>query len=92
MIVLNTKARQQFRSNQPPYRGPPYRGPPNRGGRPPFKKIDGKAMILNKKGVYVLDQKKVRDQRKKGELTATIAALDNQPPPTYSPPEQTPET
>ena len=74
------QALKQFRSSRPPRKGPPTnRGAPNRGpnpqNRPPFKRIDGRAMKLNKKGAYVLDQREVRDQRNKDTLTLAMAAL-----------------
>ena len=61
-------ARKQFRAQNP-----------NRSGRPPRRKtIDGKPMIRNRKGVYVLDQKKVRDTQKKKILQGLISALESQ--------------
>jgi hypothetical protein len=88
---------KQFKANRPPRTGAPNRGAPNRGpnpqNRPPFKKIDGRAMKLNKKGVYVLDQKEVRDRRTKDTLQLALAALGQSGlAPTSSPPARTPET
>jgi hypothetical protein len=64
-----TKARQQFRAR---------RQPNNQGSRrtqPQHKRMNGKPMILNKKGAYVLDQKKVQDKRKKGQLESALSAI-----------------
>ena len=50
-------------------------------------------MKLNTKGVYVLDQTQVRDQRTKDMLQVAIAALGQSDlAPTSSPPARTPET
>ncbi len=50
-------------------------------------------MKLNKNGVYVLDQKEVRDQRNKDTLQLALAALGQSGlAPTSSPPPRTPET
>jgi hypothetical protein len=47
-------------------------------------------MKLNKKGVYVLDQKGVRDQRNKDTLTLAMAALGHSDLPTPSAPARSP--
>ena len=50
-------------------------------------------MKLNKKGVYVLDQREVRAQRTKDTLQLALAALGQSGlAPTSSPPARTPET
>jgi hypothetical protein len=64
-----TKARQQFRARRPP------NSQGQRRPQPQHKKIDGKPMILNKKGAYVLDQKKIQDKRKKGQFESALTAI-----------------
>ena len=63
--------------------------------RPPFKRINGKPMKLNKKGVYVLDQKQNHQEVRKAMLArqrgnrAHHASLP--PPASTAPPRQVPE-
>ena len=54
--------------------------------RPPFKKMDGKPMVLNRKGAYVLDQKKVQSQRKQTRVDQALAALNGPTRPAPAPP------
>ena len=50
----------------------------NGGSKPQKKMIDGKPMILNKKGAYVLDQAKLHKQKAKADLKSKEADLQKQ--------------
>lgn len=76
--------RTKFRANRGNKGSRPSGGRPPR--RPQFKKVDGKPMILNKNGVYVLDQKKIRTEQKKARVDAAMKALSEKPKPTENPP------
>lgn len=94
MTVLNpasneariAKARDRFRARR--RSGPRPGSGPQR--RPPRKRINGRPMVLNKKGVYVLDQKKLRQQKRKIYVEAALAALRNQDPAPAPPPSPAP--
>ena len=56
-----------------------FRAIKSRNQNPKYKKIDGKPMVRNKQGTYVLDQRKMQKKKKKAQLTTALLALQNGP-------------